>query len=572
MQEEIRKKIKKVLEKLQLPEVDFVVESTEDEKMGDYATNVAMVLARQAGKNPMELAEDIKNEIANSKNELIEKVEVAGPGFINFFLKPEVFLKNIEEVLKVGDDYGKNKNLKGKKIMVEYTDPNVMKPFHIGHLMTNAVGESISRLVEFSGAQVKRANYYSDAGLALAKAVWGMMDLKQEMPEESADIVTKTDFLGKAYAHGVKQSEERPDVAEEIKTINKKIYDRSDESILALYDTGKHWSLEHFEILYAKLGSTFDYLIAETSVAPEGLRIVRENVGKVFEQSEGAIVFHGEKFDPTLHTRVFINKEGLSTYEAKELALNKKKFTLFNFDQSLVFTGNEQNDYFRVILKAIEQLWPEIALRTKHFGHGMLRLPDGKMSSRKGNAITGESLIADVEKLAREKMLTSTHLSTGEQSKVATEIAVGAIKYSILKQAIGKDIIFDFEKSLSFEGDSGPYLQYTHARCCSLLAKGKEAHLEAKLSREARLPEAVLRLLERFSNEVVRAHQEYAPQKICTYLIELASAFNAYYAQNQIINVEDKETSECRLALTQAVGAVLKNGLWLLGTKAPERM
>ena len=403
-------------------------------------------------------------------------------------------------------------------------------------------------------------NYYSDSGLALAKAVWGMMDIVNEMPQESAGIIEKTNFLGRAYVHGVKQSGERPEVAEKVKEINKKIYERSDDSIVSLYDLGKRWSLEHFEILYKKLGNSFDFLIAETSVVPEGLKIVHDNVGRVFEESEGAIVFRGEKINPLLHTRVFINKEGLPTYEAKELALNKKKFELFAFDQSIILTGNEQNDYFRVVLKAIEQLWPNISQKTKHFGHGMLRLSSGKMSSRTGNVITGESLIADVSRDVREKM--SERRITKEMSTLGVDIlvekiAVGAIKYSILKQAIGKDIIFDFEKSISFEGDSGPYLQYTYARTQSVLATAKTSNLNPSTTTVATwsLQERgsrLLRWLERFPEVVKRALAEYAPQLVATYLIELASAFNAYYAQNQIINLEDKKTSEYRLALINA--------------------
>jgi arginyl-tRNA synthetase len=215
-------------------------------------------------------------------------------------------------------------------------------------------------------------------------------------------------------------------------------------------------------------------------------------------------------------------------------------------------------------------MYPDVAEKTKHLSHGMLRLPSGKMSSRTGNVITGESLLSAVEAMVHKK-LEERELETSEKNKIAEIVAIGAIKYSILRQAIGSDIIYDFEKSISFEGDSGPYLQYSYVRAKSVLAKAASEKISAGLKQVPEEVSLLERLLSRFPEVVERAAHEYAPHYVSTYLIELAGAFNNYYAHNQIVNAEDA-TSPYKISLTEAFSAVMKNGLWLLGIQAPEKM
>lgn len=561
MHQALTSAVKNAVIKLGFPETDFVVEYPADFTHGDYSTNVALALAKSTGSSPRDLAEKIKEVLTEGKIERVEKIEVAGAGFINFFLETEYFKKTIEQILEEKERYGRNLIWHGKKVMVEYTDPNPFKVFHIGHLMSNAIGESLSRLIEFSGAEVRRANYQGDVGLHVAKTLWGLAELGGDPKDVEA--------LGAAYVEGARAYEESEGAKEKIENINKALYAK-DPALAGVYQAGRETSLRHFEEIYKKLGTVFNFYFFESEVAARGMELVKKH-RDIFVESDGALVFRGEEVDKTLHTRVFINKMGLPTYEAKEIGLAHEKYERYRFDESISITANEQSDYFRVVLAAIKKIAPELGEKMRHVAHGLLRFASGKMASRKGNVITGESLIADVEKLAREKMETSTHLAEEEQITISTEIAVGAIKYSILKQSIGKDIIFDFEKSLSFEGDSGPYLQYTYARSQSILAKAQEVGLGAKISDLSDGVEIAKRA-ERFPSEVARALQDYAPQRICTYLIELASAFNAYYAQNKIVDLEQKSVSENRIALTAAVGQVLKNGLWLLGMKAPERM
>lgn len=508
-----------------------------------------------------------KLDLSKIQHEYIEKAVVVGR-FINFFLSKKFFASTLAQISMNPAGFGRNTDLAGKKIIVEYTDPNLFKEFHIGHLMSNSIGESLARIFEWSGATVTRANYQSDVGPNVAKAIWGMMMLKSEMPSGHLSLSEKVAFLGKSYVLGSNAYEDNPESKKQIDAINKSVYQKTDKEINKLYDWGRKASLDHFETIYKKLGTKFDLYFYESEVAPLGVFVAQELLTKgVLEKSEGAVIFRGEKFG--LHTRVFINSQGLPTYETKELGLTKTKFDRKDFDQSVVITASEQADYFNVLLKVLEFVDHRAANRTRHISHGMMRFAEGKMSSRKGNVITGESLIGDVEKLVQEK-IQDRNLDPEEKAVISEQVAIGAVKYSILKQSPGKDIIFDFAKSLSFEGDSGPYIQYTHARICSVLKKAEAAGLKPSLDM-AENPGELEHLLARMSEVIDRAQKELAPQLILTYLINLASAFNHYYAGNVIVDEKSLQTPY-RLALTQAVRHALKNGLHLLGIKAPEKM
>lgn len=508
-----------------------------------------------------------QDKVSKINHEYIESVAVVGK-FVNFFLSKKFFNDCLEKVLKEGGNFARNQNLSGKKIIVEYTDPNPFKEFHIGHLMSNAVGESISRLAEWSDAELTRANYQGDVGPQVAKAIWGIIKLSAEKPEDSSSHKDKVAFLGRAYVIGANAYEESEKDKEEIKLINKKVYDKSDSKINDLYEWGRKISLDQFEVIYKKLGTKFDRYFFESQTAPIGMFVIEELLNKgILEKSEGAVIFRGENYG--LHTRVFVNSQGLPTYETKELGLTKMKFDLKDWDQSIVITAHEQKDFFDVVLKVLEFADHRAANRTRHISHGMMRFAEGKMSSRKGNVITGESLISDVEKLVLEK-ISDRDLSQDEKAEIATQVAVGAIKYSVLRQSPGKDIVFDFDKSLSFEGDSGPYLQYTRARINSLIRKAGEAGIEPGLDEEAQTTE-IEKLIARFPAVVSRAQVELAPQLISTYLINLSSAFNSFYAENQIIG-DDEKMSAHRVALSKAVGNILGVGLHLLGIPTPERM
>jgi arginyl-tRNA synthetase len=544
--------VKKALASLDAEGVSFSVEAVKSEGFWDYSTNCALILGKQKGESPIETAKKIVSEIEKEKPKEIEKIEIAGPGFINFYVSREFIIENTKHINSQKENYGKNTALSGKRVLVEYTDPNPFKEFHIGHLMSNAIGESISRLIEFSGAEVKRACYQGDVGMHVAKWIWGII--------EAPNSPTSAYMRG----HGAYLADEN--AKKEINEINKKIYERSDEKINKLYDDGKKASLESFGKIYKRLGTKFDenFYFFESESGPVGIEIVKKNFGKVFEESEGAIVYKGERAG--LHTRVFITKENLPTYEAKELGLAELKEKKYKSDIPIVVTGNEVKDYFNVVRGAMKEI-PELSLFEKklvHIPHGMLRLPSGKMSSRTGDVITAESLLSDIEKSLREKF-------DNKDEKTIEQVAVSAIKYSVLKQETGKDIIFDFEKSISFTGNSGPYLQYTFARCQSLLSKGRKDGVLPASNNLSQTTKNIERILIHFPEVVERAGKEYAPHYVATYLHLLSSAFNAFYGGTPIVKKDDLESSY-KLFVTEAVGNVLKNGLYLLGIGAPDKM
>jgi len=558
---------KKITEAAGVSVEQVELEHPEAEEHGDYSTNVALVLK---GGRPM--AEKIKEAILRQAQDdsVVAKVEVAGPGFINIWLQNEYLVKELERVIIHGQEYGKLLAINGKRVMIEFTDPNPFKEFHIGHLYSNVVGESVCRLMESQGHDVWRVCYQGDVGLHVAKSVWGMQKLQAETPGEEASPSERAKYLGQAYAAGAAAYEEGAGVKAEIDEVNKKIYMGADE-VKSLYDMGRRWSLEYFDTIYNRLGTKFKRFYFESEAGQMGVDLVKAHMADgVFEESEGAVVFRGEKHG--LHTRVFINSAGLPTYEAKELGLAPTKYKDFAYDLSIILTGNEIDEYFKVLLKALELISPELASKTRHLSHGMVRLPSGKMSSRTGDVITGEWLLNEAADRARK---------ISPDTVDPEVVGKAAVKYALLRSGVGKDIEFDFDESVSFEGNSGPYLQYTHARTQSVLAKAnitpelRSSPLKLRGDREVILNDeerSIVRYLYRFPEVVEEAAGRFAPNLVCNFLYELAQRYNTFYNKHSILSAGSEEAKNFRIGLTAAVGQVVKNGLSLLGIEAPERM
>ena len=569
----MKQRITAVLAGILGPDVPVELSIPEDQQFGHFSTNVAMRLAKERRAKPLDLATELAVEIvAKAPAGLFEKVEAAAPGFVNFWLSKETIQNEFASVSK-DDSYGADKNMKGETVMVEFTDPNPFKLFHIGHLMSNTIGESFSRVYEAMGATVVRANYQGDIGMHVAKAVWGMERLSSERPNDVHDLFVQTVFLGQAYAKGAGAYEEDPEAKKEIEEINIKLYDKSDPSLNARYNEGRAWSLAYFETVYQRLGTKFKKYYFESEIADEGAAVVRAHP-EVFVLSEGATVFPGEKYG--LHTRVFINSKGLPTYEAKEIGLNKKKFEDYpSLDLSVVVTGNEINDYFKVLMKAMELVMPGVAGRTKHVSHGMLRLPTGKMSSRTGDVITAESLLDQVKAKLKERVSERPDDLNADERAVATEaIAVGAVKYSILKQAPGQDIVFDFDKSLAVDGDSGPYLQYAYARLRSIMRKagGEQSSDIDPRSLDSEPELALMRKIFEFPDVVVRAGETRSSSGLANYLYKLAVHANKFYETTPILKDDHEARRHARLALAGAAARTLKIGLDLLGIATLEKI
>ncbi len=564
----LRDSIQTALRELDLFDGETIqLEHPSEMSHGDWSCNVAMKLARTVGMAPIDLSERIVSHIytAGLPDDVAE-ISVAQPGFINIKLSHTYFSRHILYPQTETEPL-----LKGKKIMVEYTDPNPFKEFHIGHLMNNAIGESLARIAESNGAVIVRACYQGDVGPHIAKCIWGMIDLAPEMPTETDPLDQKTAFIGRAYAHGAAAYADSEQAKMAIDLINTAIYAGNDAEINRLYETGRQWCLDQFDVIYKKLGTQFDAFYFESQMAQPGLALVREHIPDIFVESDGAIVYPGEQ--DGLHTRVFITKNGNPTYETKDLANNRMKFRDYpDLDQSIIITANEQNEYFRVMFAALNHLNPEIVAKTTQYGHGMMLGSDGKkLSSRKGNVLTGETLIAEVTEMIQEKSASSEH-KRELNDKTVTDIAVGAIKYSILKQTIGKNIVFDFDTSLSFDGDSGPYLQYTYARLSSLIQKSKSAGILPSQDVPADWVSTDLERWINRSEEIIhRAWLDKSPQQIVTYCIKLTQAFNSWYSSTKIIDESDPMSSY-KIAIVHRMREVLGKQLNALGIVPVEEM
>jgi arginyl-tRNA synthetase len=569
--EQIRKATTEALLEVGANEVKFAVEWPTDMANGDYATNAAMAAAKSMSKNPHELAIELvpliaqKLSKATASGNFATSIEVAGPGFINITLSPETIASHIEHALAAGKEWGTTSENNDKRIIIEFSCPNPFKEMHIGHLMSTIIGESIARLTESSGATVARDTYGGDVGPHVAKALWALQKTGVTEP-------TSAEEIGKAYAHGSRAYEESEEAKAEIDALNTEIYKGDDHALMELWRKGREISLEAFRDLYRLLDTHFDYYFFESETSPLGMKIVQDGLEKgVFEESDGAIIYNGENKHPekNLHTLVFITSRGTPTYEAKDMGLAFLKEDRYPSDQSLIITAAEQVGHFKVFLAALGDIAPQLAAKTHHVPHGFLRLSTGKMSSRDGNVITAQSLIRDVIEKTLEH---------NADPLIAEQVAMGAIKFSILRSSAGSDIIFDFDSSLSLEGESGPYLQYATVRAKSILANavqnliGREENLNEDKNVKlfaAVVPFAIERLIIRFPEVVIAAQRNLAPHTVAQYLTQLAREWNSFYAQERIIGSED-ETH--KLEIARAFVTTMENGLHLLGITVPERM
>ena len=549
MEQQIRKAVSEALKTLSAGEVAFSVERPTDLAHGDYMTNAALVAAKVIGKNPHDVAEQIADSLTKSLGGSVSRVVVAGPGFVNITLSKEAMALAVAEAGAQGAEWGKGSVVAGQRVVIEYTDPNPFKEMHIGHLMSNVVGESLARLIGNEGAIVIRANYQGDVGPHVAKAMWGLQKAGITEPTTAKEI-------GEAYTEGSRAYEESPEAKAEIDVLNQAIYMGNDQNVMEFWRKGRDVSLAAFEQLYKILGTHFDYYFFESETAESGIRIVKDGLNKgIFEESDGAVIYPGEK--KGLHTLVFITSRGTPTYEAKDIGLAFLKEERIKSDRSIIVTAAEQIGHFKIVFAALEELAPTIALKTAHVPHGFLRLSTGKMSSRAGNVITAEGLIQEVVRKASEK---------NEDPLIAEQVALGAIKYMILRQAPGSDIIFDEEKSLSLEGDSGPYLQYALVRARKILAYASEG---ASGTQEPEAPYKIERIILHFPEVAARAAHELSPNILTTYLTELAGAWNSFYAEEQILG-SPEEAYKQRVA--RAFATTMINGLTILGIPAPEKM
>lgn len=516
-----------------------------------------------------------------SNQSLFEKVEKKG-GFINFFINRQILIEEMNNVIQTKDTYGSADLLTKQKIMVEFAHPNTHKLFHIGHLRNIILGEAISRLLTLAGASVVRTNYQGDVGLHIAKCLWGMQNatprLRSGSKLEFQNLDEKIHYLAQAYVEGNKAYATDERAKRAINQLNRLIFEK-DQSTVNLWRETRQWSLEYFDSIYKRLEVKFDRLYFESQVADQGLQLAREALKKgILEVSEGAIIFNGKKYG--LDTRVFVNSQGLPTYEAKELGLSQMEFSDFGqLDRCIHVVGSEQTSFFKTVFK-VEELLDQKTYEDKqrHFVYGFVRLKAGKMSSREGNVVTADQLLTAV----KDKIITTFKCD----QTTAESLTLASVKYGFLKIDPKKDLSFDIDESISLQGNSGPYLLYAYARTQSIMSKSEirtgpisspsraqsrdkpETNSKLKIDKEE---QSLLRSFFRFPELVETAASQYAPHFLCAYAFDLAQKFNLFYEKLPILKAEARQRAE-RLRLTAATGQILKNALFLLGIKTVDKI
>ncbi|MBQ6130620.1 arginine--tRNA ligase [Candidatus Saccharibacteria bacterium] len=592
--EKIKEVVEKVVKRVFEVEIEAGVERTPEGIEADFATNVAMKLAKEVRRNPREIAEEIRKGVEEDGELEGAKIEVVGPGFLNFTLNDKFFIQEVEELLDDFDKKVKSEQYRGKVVVTEFSDPNPFKVLHVGHLYTSIVGEGMSRLIEFAGGEVHRTNFGGDVGLHVAKTIHALLACGRQFVSSDASrarpplrgsrspdlarklryadenktvspLVADIELLAECYVRGTRLYEEDERARGEIKELNKKIYQiaergegneeglsEEDKRLAEMYWQGRALSYKYFEQFYERIGVKFEKFYPESSVVERGRETVLRELGNgVYERSEGAVVFSGEKYG--LHTRVFINQEGIPTYETKDVGLLLTKNEDYHFDESVVITGNDIVDYMKVVLKSVEQYAPELVRKTRHVTHGNVRLPGNeKMSSRKGNFIKAVDILDDVFERTKSEI-----------------IGLAAIKYAFLKYRVGGDIEFDAEESVRTVGNSGVYLLYSAVR-------GKKI-INSALRVET--PDILVGLNE-FERELAKKFMEYrgvlreaveglAPNVVCKYLFELAQEFSRFYEHCRVVG--DEREAE-RVKLVKLFVQVMEHGLFLLGITVPEEM
>lgn len=537
-----------------------VVLTRPEPQFGDYATNVAMQLAKPLSKSPRDIAQQLADKLSESDE--FEKVEVAGPGFINLTLTSEALL-----------DLTKREPLPiyaGQTIVFEYSCPNAFKELHTGHLYQTIYGDIVSRLMLVGGAKLHRTSFGGDVGLHVAKSLWGMVNrLGGENPERltkdiADDPFERAGWISSCYVRGASAYEENEQAKQEIDQLNKTVYgfhDSNDhESPLAqIYWITRQWSFDYFAAFYALIDVENQRYYPESATAPTGLEIVREQLAKgVLKESDGAVVFEGDE-SKHLHTRVFITSKGLPTYETKDIGVIWQERADYNFDHRYIITGNDQREYMRVVFAAAETFDPSLSGTMTHWTNGTVKFADGKkMSSRLGNVTRA----IDVVDAVREKVTEIV-----DDDAIINDVTLGAIKYAFAKYRLGGDIAFDIDETVSLQGNSGPYLQYAHARARRILEKTAEAPvLPTAVRDEDRM---LVRKLGEYREVIEQSIKSLEPHHICNYLFELAQEFNRYYEKNQVVGSEHEQH---RAGLVAQYADTLRAGLMILGIAAPDKM
>ncbi|MBN2127116.1 MAG: arginine--tRNA ligase [Candidatus Diapherotrites archaeon] len=547
-------------------EIIQLLEKPPAQEMGDLSLP-CFSLAKELKNSPQQIAGDLKEKIKSIKG--IESIECKGP-YLNFFFETKDYAKKaIESALKEKEKFGLNNELKNKKIMVEFLSPNTNKPLHLGHLRNMSLGESISRIYEASGAKVFRTQIINDRGAHICKSMLAYMNWgKGKTPEKAKK---KSDhFIGEFYVMFSEKAKENSMLEIEAQQLLLK-WENKDPKVRKLWKQMNSWALKGFKETTKRFDVKFDKEYFESDIYLKGKELIQEGLKKkIFTEQNGAIYIDLEKYN--LPNKVVVRADGSSLYITQDIFLAKQKFEDFNLDESIYVVGSEQALYFQQLIQTLELMQYPWAKNMYHLSYGMVYLPDGKMKSREGTVVDADDLMDEIHKMALiEIKKRDKKISKNEAKKRAEIIALSAIKFYLLKVDAVKDIHFNPEESISFEGETGPYIQYTYARAKSILSKAikpkKIDYSALSLPKEKELSS----ILNSFQDAVADSMNHKTPHKLCHYLLELSNSFNSYYHEVSVLKAEEKEKN-ARLALTEAVTITIHNGLKLLGIKTLEKM
>ncbi len=556
-----------ILLRQHIPEdIEFKVEIPPEKKLGDFAFP-CFALAKQRKKSPQLIAHDLAAKLSGIDPLLLEKVNAQGP-YVNFFLnKKKLSAEVLHKIQEHRENYGSQKQ--EQKIMIEFSSPNTNKPLHLGHVRNISIGDSISRIFSFLGNSIVKVCLVNDRGVHICKSMlaykkWG----HNKNPDKKGDF-----FVGEFYVLFAKKAEQHPELEQEAQDMLR-LWERGDKEVIALWKKMNSWVYEGFDETYTKLVVSFDKYYYESDMYKFGKEIVQEGLKKeAFYKKEGAIIAPLE--DVGLPDKVLIRADGTTLYITQDIYLAKKKFDEHPVERSIYVVGSEQNLHFQQLFAILKKLGYKWASGCYHLSYGMVNLPEGKMKSREGTTVDADTILEELFALAKEEI----HKRHSEINHVvlqnrSRQVGLAALKFHMLKIDAAKDIVYNPKESISFEGETGPYVQYTHARISSILRKScqlSELPKEVSSLNFGEKELALATILEKFPKAVEDAASHYKPSYICRYLLDLCQETNSYYHEIPVLKAED-DIRDARLYLLSCVKQVIQNGLSLLGIQAIEEM
>ena len=550
-------------------ELETYIETPKDTKNGDYSFP-CFRLAKELKKAPPVIANEIKEKLEQEieANKEIEKIEVVG-GYLNFFINKSILAKEVLEEVSKTEEYGKSEIGKEKNVIVEYSSPNIAKPFHIGHLRTTLIGNALYRIYKYLGYNTTGINHLGDYGTQFGKMIeaykmWGSeYDLDEDPINKMMDMYVRINDLCKKDEEVLERCRE-----------NFRLLENGEKYCVDLWNRFKDLSMVEFSKIYDILNVKFDSYNGEAFYSDKTDDVIKtlEEKGKLIE-SEGAKIVDLE--DVGISTPCIIQKaNGSSIYATRDLAAIMYRAKTYDFDKCLYVVAYEQNLHFKQIFEVAKYLVDEkYAKGLEHVSYGMVSLPTGKMSTRLGNVVKIEDLINGTIEKAQE-IIAEKNPQLENKEEVAKKVGIGAIVFNTLSTATVKDQIFDWNTALNFQGETGPYIQYTYVRTKSVLEKAGYTPKFEDVKTENLLDEyslEILKLIYNFEDTLVQVTEKNEPSILSRYLIDLAKAYSSFYNENKII-VENKDVQNARVYLTYAVGKVLKQGAELLGMQMPEKM